>query len=286
MDKHLRQLAQKHWGTRFVKINAEKAPYLAEKLHIWCLPSLVLCKDGKTDHTVVGFSEFASGDEVTTDELEATLAWPADTTEGATLIIQLQLIVDSSVVDENIYWQSRPSLQQDYVALAALKNDRSKRADFGLSVDTDDEGIIQVKMQLNSGGLAFFTRLSLVDDNGDILAPVHFSDNMFTMVGDSYTKTIDIDPRDMAQRPENLRIRVSGWNTDEALYDMAGNRITPSSSSSDTLSSATIAGIAIGAVAFVGVVGGGAYAYKNRGKGSSEGGDSAKDKLIGDGNDF
>merc|ERR1712181_77287 len=34
MDKHLRQLAQ--------------------KLHIWCLPSLVLCKDGKTDHTVVG----------------------------------------------------------------------------------------------------------------------------------------------------------------------------------------------------------------------------------------
>merc|ERR1719281_564811 len=74
MDKHLRQLAQKHWGTRFVKINAEKAPYLAEKLHIWCLPSLVLCKEGKTDHTIVGFSEFASGDEVTTEELEATLA--------------------------------------------------------------------------------------------------------------------------------------------------------------------------------------------------------------------
>ena len=27
-----RQLCQKHWGTRFVKINAEKAPYLAEQL--------------------------------------------------------------------------------------------------------------------------------------------------------------------------------------------------------------------------------------------------------------
>merc|ERR1719379_3232573 len=74
MDKHLRQLAQKHWNTRFVKINAEKSPYLTERLHIWCLPSLVLCKDGKTDHTIVGFSEFASGDEVTTEELEATLA--------------------------------------------------------------------------------------------------------------------------------------------------------------------------------------------------------------------
>jgi len=74
MDKHLKQLATKHWGTRFVKINAEKALYLAEKLHIWCLPSLVSCKDGKTDHTIIGFSEFQSGEEVTTEELEATLA--------------------------------------------------------------------------------------------------------------------------------------------------------------------------------------------------------------------
>merc|ERR1719401_1278657 len=74
MDRHLRQLAQKHWGTRFVKVNAEKAPYLAERLHIWCLPSLVLCKNGKTDHTVVGFSEFQRGDEASTEEVEELLA--------------------------------------------------------------------------------------------------------------------------------------------------------------------------------------------------------------------
>merc|ERR1712187_780072 len=53
-DKHLRQLCQKHWGTRFVKINAEKAQYLSERLHVWCLPSLVLCKNGQTEHTIVG----------------------------------------------------------------------------------------------------------------------------------------------------------------------------------------------------------------------------------------
>mmetsp|Transcript_29453 Transcript_29453/g.80551 ORF Transcript_29453/g.80551 Transcript_29453/m.80551 type:complete len:183 (+) Transcript_29453:72-620(+) len=74
MDKHLKQLSQKHWGTRFVKINAEKAPYLSERLHIWCLPSLVLCKNGKTEHTVVGFSEFITGDEVSTEEVEDLLA--------------------------------------------------------------------------------------------------------------------------------------------------------------------------------------------------------------------
>jgi len=74
MDKHLRQLCGKHWGTRFIKVNAEKAPYLAENLHIWCLPSLVLCKNGKTDHTIVGFSEFQRGDECSTEEVEELLA--------------------------------------------------------------------------------------------------------------------------------------------------------------------------------------------------------------------
>mmetsp|Transcript_42044 Transcript_42044/g.121470 ORF Transcript_42044/g.121470 Transcript_42044/m.121470 type:complete len:189 (-) Transcript_42044:82-648(-) len=73
MDKHLRELCRKHWGTRFVKINAEKSPYLVERLHIWCLPSLVLCKNGKTEHTVVGFSEFSNGDEVGTEEVEELL---------------------------------------------------------------------------------------------------------------------------------------------------------------------------------------------------------------------
>merc|ERR1711933_366903 len=37
IDKHLRQLCQKHWGTRFIKINAEKAPFLTERFHIWML---------------------------------------------------------------------------------------------------------------------------------------------------------------------------------------------------------------------------------------------------------
>lgn len=74
MDKHLRQLCQKHWGTRFVKINAEKAQYLTERLHIWCLPTLVLCIKGETNHTIVGFSEFEKGDECTTQDVEQLLA--------------------------------------------------------------------------------------------------------------------------------------------------------------------------------------------------------------------
>lgn len=73
VDKHFREFCRKHWNTRFVQINAEKVPFLCERLHIWCLPSVVCVKDGKTDHTIVGFSEL-SGDEHTTEEYEALLA--------------------------------------------------------------------------------------------------------------------------------------------------------------------------------------------------------------------
>merc|ERR1712193_432094 len=74
LDRHLKQLAVKHWGTRFVKIDAEKSRYLVERLRIWCMPSLVLCKQGKTEKTISGFDEFGGGDEFTTEMMEKTLA--------------------------------------------------------------------------------------------------------------------------------------------------------------------------------------------------------------------
>lgn len=53
MDKHLSILAKQHIETRFVKINAEKAPYLAEKLRIVVLPTLALIKNAKVDNYLV-----------------------------------------------------------------------------------------------------------------------------------------------------------------------------------------------------------------------------------------
>lgn len=46
-------LAKQHIETRFVKINAEKSPYLAEKLRIVVLPTLALIKNAKVDDYVV-----------------------------------------------------------------------------------------------------------------------------------------------------------------------------------------------------------------------------------------
>ena len=44
MDKHLNILCRQHFETKFVKIDAEKSPYLVDKLKIWMLPTLALIK--------------------------------------------------------------------------------------------------------------------------------------------------------------------------------------------------------------------------------------------------
>lgn len=55
MDKHLAILSKQHIETRFVKINAEKSPYLSEKLRIVVLPTLALVKNAKVEDYVVSY---------------------------------------------------------------------------------------------------------------------------------------------------------------------------------------------------------------------------------------
>ncbi|KAL5561334.1 hypothetical protein UlMin_031081 [Ulmus minor] len=74
MDKHLSILAKQHIETRFVKIQAEKSPFLAEKLKIVVLPTLALIKNAKVDDYVVGFDELGGTDDFSTEELEERLA--------------------------------------------------------------------------------------------------------------------------------------------------------------------------------------------------------------------
>ncbi|XP_010928621.1 thioredoxin domain-containing protein 9 homolog [Elaeis guineensis] len=74
MDKHLNILAKQHLETRFLKIHAEKSPFLTDKLRIVVLPTLALVKDAKVEDYVVGFDELGGSDEFSTEELEERLA--------------------------------------------------------------------------------------------------------------------------------------------------------------------------------------------------------------------
>ena len=73
MDKHMGILAKKHVEAKFLKINAEKCPYVCEKLRIWCLPSVVLVKEGKTNYTMVGFNDMGCEDDFETNEMAYVL---------------------------------------------------------------------------------------------------------------------------------------------------------------------------------------------------------------------
>ena len=53
MDTHMSILANQHVETRFIKVHAEKSPFLTEKLRIVVLPTLALVKNGKVEDYVV-----------------------------------------------------------------------------------------------------------------------------------------------------------------------------------------------------------------------------------------
>lgn len=56
VDMHFKILAPKHLETLFVKLNAEKCPFLAEKLKIKVIPSIVCIHNGIMVDKIVGFT--------------------------------------------------------------------------------------------------------------------------------------------------------------------------------------------------------------------------------------
>ncbi|RRT43564.1 hypothetical protein B296_00055607, partial [Ensete ventricosum] len=87
MDKHLKALAPMHLNTKFVKLDAENAPFFVTKLAIKTLPCVVLFRfylkinpfDGNSSRNgiacerLVGFQDLGSKDDFTTRALENLL---------------------------------------------------------------------------------------------------------------------------------------------------------------------------------------------------------------------
>ncbi len=63
-----------HVATKFVKLNAEKAPFFVEKLAVKVLPTIVLFKDGIALDRIVGFEEFGGSDDFKTEILAQRIA--------------------------------------------------------------------------------------------------------------------------------------------------------------------------------------------------------------------
>ncbi len=74
VDAHFQRLCASHPETRFIKVNVEKNPFLVEKLRIIMMPTIVLIKNGKTEHSIIGFDEFGGTDDFSTEDVAFVLS--------------------------------------------------------------------------------------------------------------------------------------------------------------------------------------------------------------------
>lgn len=70
VDKHLEALARKHLATKWIKIDANKAPFFVGKLQVKMLPTLIFFKDGIARDRMVGLEDVGARDDFTTEQIE------------------------------------------------------------------------------------------------------------------------------------------------------------------------------------------------------------------------
>lgn len=73
MDKHLKALAPLHINTKFIKIDAEKAPFFVAKLAVKILPCVIMFRNGIAADRIVGFHDLGEKDDFSTKTLESLL---------------------------------------------------------------------------------------------------------------------------------------------------------------------------------------------------------------------
>ena len=74
MDKHLREIAYNHKMCKFLKINADKAPFFVGKLGIRILPCLVCFENGVATDRLIGTMELGNCEDFSAAQLALRLA--------------------------------------------------------------------------------------------------------------------------------------------------------------------------------------------------------------------
>lgn len=99
---HMQILAKKHIEAKFCKINAEKSPFLTQRLRVKVIPTIVLVKDSKTKDFIVGFTDLGNRDDFNTDTFEWRIA-QSGAIEYNVNIIHNNMQLPISIVIKNHY---------------------------------------------------------------------------------------------------------------------------------------------------------------------------------------
>ncbi|XP_031497028.1 thioredoxin domain-containing protein PLP3B-like [Nymphaea colorata] len=73
VDKHLKNLAPRHIDTKFIKLDAENAPFFVAKLAVRTLPCIIMFRNGIATERIIGFQDLGGKDDFTTATLERLL---------------------------------------------------------------------------------------------------------------------------------------------------------------------------------------------------------------------
>ena len=74
VDMHLKKIAYDHPETLVIKVDAEKAQFLVNKLKIQILPAIYYFNNGNVKDMIIGFEDFGNKDDFKTAELAQRLA--------------------------------------------------------------------------------------------------------------------------------------------------------------------------------------------------------------------
>lgn len=86
--EHVAKLAEHHLETLFATIDANKAPFLCQRLKIRVLPSLLFLKDGEIDQVLVGLDALSQTGKFTTKGIEKRL-------------FEFQMLMDTNLSDND-----------------------------------------------------------------------------------------------------------------------------------------------------------------------------------------
>lgn len=121
IDHHISRLAQRHIETKFIKINAEKAPFFVSKLIIRSLPTVVIFNDGVAADKIIGFEGLADKQpEGKEDEWPTIVLARLLGSKGA---INPSAIVDDDEVELNARVKMEQMRRSQYVGMAASMMD-------------------------------------------------------------------------------------------------------------------------------------------------------------------
>lgn len=130
MDMHLEKLSKRHVETKFVKVNAAKAPFFVEKLTVRTMPTLCQFVDGVCRGKQVGFEGMADGMPEGKEDEFPTIAL-------ARILAGNKMIDASNVVDEDGAEEAKKAALQ-HMRSAYIMNAKSSIFDLDEDEDFDD----------------------------------------------------------------------------------------------------------------------------------------------------